>query len=417
MKNNLSCFFLSLPRFALLFCLFSSFYFSPGFAQYFELQSGFQKQSIYFKSIKNLIIVPLMVNEKGPFNFLLDTGVGHMVILDSNLLINEKLKNLRQVEVSGYGEGDKITGYVSTNVMASIGRAKMNKIPTVILKEDVFNLSQYLGIPVHGILGNYFFESFTVKVNYLNNKITFYRPESFRGSNWEKINITLQDQKPYVQAKVISPSFGEIDAKLLIDCGASHALSMESLNRQPISIPSPNFEANLGVGLNGLINGKISRVNRLKLGQIKIDDVLTSFPNFEDIGAKTTRSNRNGNLGANILNKFHIIYDYRNLLIYLKKNINFSNPLNHDMSGVEVILVNDEYPRYFINRVENESPAQKAGILPGDEILSINFKGISEYSLDDIVELLKSENGRTILFELHRNNRVFAKLVSLKKRI
>ncbi|RZK50609.1 MAG: PDZ domain-containing protein [Pedobacter sp.] len=386
-------------------------------AQYFNLEPGLKKNSVYFKSIKNLIIVPLMINQKGPYNFLLDTGVGHMVILDTTLLNNERLNQLKEVEVRGYGEGDVITGYISTNISASIGKATMNKIPTVILKEDIFNLSPYLGISIHGILGNYFFDSFTVKINYPNNKLTFINPRYFKGSSWEKIPITMIDQKPYIQAAVSIANQKTLNAKLLVDCGASHALSMESLNQSPYPIPEPNFEANLGVGLNGLINGKIGRVEQLQLGKIKINDVLTSFPNFEDIGAKTSKSNRNGNLGANILNKFHVIYDYPNSAMYLKKNSNFITPTEHDMSGLEVIVEHDDYLRFFVNRVESNSPAQKAGILPGDEILSINFKHIGEYSLEEIVSLLKSENGRTVIFELHRNNRIFAKLLSLKKRI
>jgi C-terminal processing protease CtpA/Prc len=71
----------------------------------------------------------------------------------------------------------------------------------------------------------------------------------------------------------------------------------------------------------------------------------------------------------------------------------------------------------FISRVEPTSPAEKAGIMANDEILSINFTRIRDYTLDSITNMFKSQNGRTLLIEVARGEKIFLKLITLKRRL
>ena len=173
----------------------------------------------------------------------------------------------------------------------------------------------------------------------------------------------------------------------------------------------------MGVGLGGKINGSIGRISSIKLGRYELKNVLTSFPNYDDVAAKAQQKQRTGNLGADILKKFTVVFDYQENAMYLKKNNYFREAFEHDMSGMEIYVDDRQFNRVFISRVEPSSPAEKAGILANDEILSINFLGIENYSFDSIINLLKSENGRTILIEFERNDKVYIKLLTLKRRL
>ena len=155
----------------------------------------------------------------------------------------------------------------------------------------------------------------------------------------------------------------------------------------------------------------------MQLGRYILKNVLTSFPNYSDVAAKAKQKKRTGNLGADILKKFIVIFDYQDAAIYLKKNNRYNEAFEHDMSGIELYVDDRQFNRVFISRVEPASPAEKAGILANDEILSINFASIGNYSLDDVINLLKSENGRTILIEFVRNGKVYIKLLVLKRRL
>ena len=417
---------------------------SFGYAQNFQFGYKIKRDAIDFKLVKNLIVIPILINNKGPFNFILDTGVDPLIVTDSTIVDKSQLTNLRRVKINGSGEGDELTAYISNNISAKIGEAVMNDIPTIILKEDVFNLSGYLGMTIHGLIGYNFFSSFIVKINYAQSVVSFITPESRKNIKWNKLPLEFLDNKPYINVPVQVPSLGEINAKLIIDCGASHALSLESYKEGVFPLPDPNFQANLGVGLGGKINGNVGRVSSITLGTYTLKNVLTSFPNYSDVAAKAKQKQRTGNLGGDILRKFTVIFDYQENAMYLKKNIYFYQPFEHDMSGMEIFIDNRSHSkillrgfervpltgkvehsgggellanRVFVSRVEPASPAEKAGILADDEILSINFKRISEYSIDHITDLLKSENGRTLLIEFSRQDKIYIKLLTLKRRL
>ncbi len=295
--------------------------------------------------------------------------------------------------------------------------SNIKNIPTAILKEDLFNLSGHLGLKIYGLLGFSFFNSFIVKIDYGQSRVSFRLPQYRKKMKWSKLDLEFLDNKPYINVDLQVPDLGKIKAKLIIDCGASHALSLESYQEGTFPLPNPSFEANLGVGLSGKINGSIGRVTSIKLGDYDLKNVLSSFPNYNDVAAKTKQKQRTGNLGADILRRFTVIFDYQDAAMYLKKNIYFNQSFEHDMSGMEIYVDDRYFNRVFISRVEPASPAEKAGILADDEILSINFSPIAKYTFDNIINLLKSENGRTILVEFVRNGTVYIKLLSLKRRL
>ena len=400
-----------------VFIALQTFFVNNSYGQNFQFDYKIKRDAVSFRLVKNLVIIPIYINEKGPFNFILDTGVDPLIITDSSIVDSRQLTNLRRVKINGNGEGDEITAYISNNITAKVGEASMKHIPTVILKEDVFNLSSYLGMKIHGLIGYNFFNSFIVKINYSQLRVSFSLPQNRKKITWSKLDLEFLGNKPYINVDLQVSNLGNIKAKLIIDCGASHALSLESYNEGAFPLPSPSFEANLGVGLGGKINGSIGRISSLKLGDYELKNVLTSFPNYSDVAAKTKLKQRTGNLGADILKKFNVIFDYQDSKMYLKKNNHYSEAFEHDMSGMEIYVDDRQFNRVFISRVEPASPAEKAGILANDEILSINFSSITNYSFDSIINLLKSESGRTILVEFIRNDKVYIKLLTLKRRL
>jgi len=398
--------------------LFISACWLPGLrAQQFFFSEGYTHERLSFISIKNMLIVPVFINGQGPFNFILDTGVAPIIIVDSGILDSVSRRALRHISINGHGEGQELEAYVASPIKASIGHAQIEKASAIVLKNDVFNLSAYLGLPIHGIIGYHFFNSFTVQINYVQQRLLFWQAGWRKSISGKKIPIEILDGKPYVQAILDVDSLGKIPAKLIIDCGASHALSLEAWQGHAFPLPYRHFQANLGVGLSGKINGYIGRIKTLTLGDFILENVLTSFPDYNDVGAKTQQKQRTGNLGANILQKFNVIFDYPQRSIYLKKNTHFYEPFEHDMSGMELYSGNPEFARIFVSRVEPGSPADKAGIESDDEILSVNLIPTGQYTLEDLSNLLKSKKGRVILIEFARRGHRYMKLLALSPRI
>lgn len=389
----------------------------PAYAQNFEFEGKKKSGAISFIQIKNLIVIPVYINEKGPYNFLLDTGVGHLIITDTTFLAGLDLTQYQTVKVQGYGLGEGIEAIVTRNMNATVGKAKISNIPTAIFKNDVFDLSDYLGLKIHGILGYYFFNSFVVKINYATSRITYYDPELKIKRKGQKIPIRLVNGKPYISAEVEMSNLPNTQIELLVDNGSSHPLMLESLYSLPFPLPEVNIPANLGVGINGEIKGVMGRITTLKVKEFDFNKILTGFPEFNEARTQIEGKGRNGSLGAELLKNFLVTFDYRNSVMYLKKRPHLHYKFDHDMSGMEIYVHKEITDRFFVGRIEPGSPSEYAGILPGDEILSMDFKNMQHYTLNDVTEMLKERDGKQMIIEIQRKTERFITIIKLKKRI
>lgn len=390
---------------------------TPVNAQEFTFSGKRQRDAISFTSVRNLIIVPLYINDKGPFDFILDTGVGPMIITDTSLLKILNLQDLRAIKINGLGKGLEIEAFLSTEASAKLGKATMNNIPAAILKEDIFGLSSYVGTRIYGLLGYHFFNSFIVELKYSSKRLLFNVPGAKKKIKGEKIPLRIINSKPYVDIDIETNEIGKVTATMVVDNGASHAISMETYLGKPFPVPTNAIPANLGVGLSGPISGSIGRTPSLQLGGFTMTNVLTSFPVYSDVAAKTYLQNRNGNLGADILSRFNIIFDYAGEAMYIRKNHHYKRPFEHDMSGIEVFMVELDKRRFFISRIEPNSPADDAGLLAEDEILTVNFVKTSKMDLNDMTRIFRTEDGRPVFITIFRQGNTLTRLIKLKKRI
>jgi hypothetical protein len=407
---------LVLKKILLLFllCLFTII--KPAFSQKtFVFKGKKQKELLTFTKARGLMILSTYINNKGPFNFILDTGVGLTIITDPKLKDSLDLKNLRKIKVTGLGEGKDIDAFVSSFIKIEIGSTIAESTSAAILDEDIFDLSNYAGMPIHGLIGYEFFSSFVVRINYQLDYLNIYnnaKPRIFKKGN--KIPIIIEQNKPYVEVFVDVGKKKKIPVKMLIDTGAGHPISLESRNGSAFPLPDKFISANLGVGLGGNISGYIGRIENFKIGKFDVKNPICSFPYYEDVGAKAI-TKRSGSIGNQLLKRFQVIFDYQKSTMYLRPNANFRDPFEHDMSGIELFVTADK--RYFINRIERQSPADEMGLKKDDEILSINFKPTNQMAIDEVTETLKSKDDRNLILEIRRIDEIFSVLITLKRRI
>lgn len=384
----------------------------------FNFKGKRSKESITFNKSRGLIIITTYINNKGPFNFVLDSGVGLMLITDPALRDSLQLKYVRKIIIKGLGEGKDLDAYTTSFLKVKIGSAVAESMSAAILDEDIFNLSGYAGIPIHGLIGNDFFESFVVRVFYDAGYLNIYNHRKSRLiRKGLRIPISIEQNKPYVNVLVDVGDQKKMSLKMLIDTGAGLPISLETYKDEAFPLPDKFFLANLGVGLGGNIGGFIGRIDNLRIGKFDIKKPLSSFPFYEDAAAKVTSVPRNGTIGNQLLKKFEIIFDYEKKCIYVRPNVEFKIPIEHDMSGMELVSAGDDFNRYFVNRVEPWSAADEFGILKDDELVGINFKPVSQMSFNEISELFRSKDGRTLFIEIRRKEETYRGVLTLKRRI
>ena len=382
--------------------------------QFFTLNNGTKRVRIPFQLIRNLVIVQLKINDAGPFNFVLDTGVGFMIITEPSLVDSISIPYKRTVKVPGLGSGETYEAFVTPALKIDMPGLTSHNVSAAIFKKDHFGLSRYAGIPIHGLLGYEFFNQLAVKVNFADSLITVCDPKDIRKfKNGIRLPITLEGNKPYIQTNIMCDNGTLQASKLIVDLGAGHPVSLENVMDKS-TYSSQFITANLGIGLNGLISGYMGRVKSIDVGKYKVKNVIASFP---DDNTRLLAVKRDGNLGVDILKKFTIIFDYTNNSLYLKPSMNFNTPSEHDMSGLEYYAAGDKYKNIIIERVEPGSAGEEAGLCPNDEITSINFKPVSEMNLEQIDQIFKSKDGRNILLDVYRNKAYEKVIITLKRRI
>ncbi len=404
----------------------------------FEVQNA-KKTVIPFKLINNLIFIPVNING-ADLTFLLDTGVSETSIFS---LENQELKlpNLEKMKFSGLGGATSIDGYRSDNNIARIGKDYVNYSLTLfIIVDQDFNISSHVGIPVNGIIGYHFFKNHPVLIDYSSKKITIYNDDNlFRKKikNFEEFDISIDKYKPYLFADVEMTNERK-NSKLLIDLGNSDPIWLFPTLIKDFVYNRPNIDDYLGRGFNGDVYGKRSRIHNLYLGKFKFEKPLTAMPDEYSIQYVNLVENRKGSIGGDIMRRFTVVFDYNNKKLYLRKNRNYDDPFHFNMSGldfkqdgmewtkdmvnlptknknnpssgIEVINNNLQYnfvlkPIFSIAGVRKDSPGAKAGLLKDDKLISINGKKTADMTLQKIMEMMKSDEGKTINMLIERKNK------------
>jgi hypothetical protein len=375
--------------------------------------------TVPFRFISNLIVVPVVINKSDTLNFVLDTGVSNIIITDPNLAADLDLKKTRKVKLAGAGEGDNQMASVSPGNTLKIGEIIAKNQNIVILEKDFLEISQTLGIKIHGIFGYDIFNYFVVNIDFISNNIYFQKPEKFKykPSKGELFPIEIEETKPYLNDVIVEIDNRKILTRLMIDTGAGHAISLEIDKNDQIHLPNKLIRSTLGKGLNGDIHGSLGRTNKVTLGKFELKDVITSFPDSESVAKKLSKEIvRNGNLGCEILRRFIVTFNYRDKYILLKPiHTKIKDSFEHNMSGIEFVARGDKYSEFYIDRVEENSPGFEAGFREGDQVISINNTNYVDDTLTNIYKTLQKKEGRTVTILVKRGSELILSSFVLRR--
>ncbi len=382
----------------------------------FQLPPGKKCVAFPFESINNLIVIPVTLNGVLPLLFILDTGVRSAILMDKTMTDFLKIKYSRSIELVGAAGGQGITALVANDMSFHLPGADGKNQSMLVLEEDYLQLSNSLGKNVHGIIGYDVFSRFIVEIDYQRRVLTLHEPTSFNvRKSFEAIPITIEDSKPYLNAEIMQFNGSIITTKLMMDTGASHSLLLHQSDRNDILLPEINLDANLGRGLGGDINGHIGRIKTLEFDKFMFEGVIASYPDEETYIDIIARTARQGTLGGGIFTRFHVIFDYFNHKVYLRKNSGYKGKFDYNMSGMEFITLGAKLDIIIVTEVRKNSPAAKADIRKGDIIEKFNSNQGDQLSLAYINNLVRSKPGKRIRMKIRRDNQYIKKKFRLKR--
>ena len=130
---------------------------------------------------KPLITVETMVNGKGPFSFIVDTGASHSVISNQTaaklgILLEEAGCCEATRGRSAQGANGAVAARTTTVDSLKVGDVESRNIEVAIV--DLTNLSRTLQQTLDGIIGKNFMQNYKVIIDYPKQEIYFEKHES-----------------------------------------------------------------------------------------------------------------------------------------------------------------------------------------------------------------------------------------------
>jgi len=362
--------------------------------------------TIPFEMVGTYMIVKVKMNDSKPLNFILDSGVRNIIITELFPEDVVSLSYVNEINLQGLGSGTDLNAFASYNNVIQMGRVKLNNQNVYVIKEDIFNLSKHTGTKINGLIGVDFFEDYLVEINYTYKQINFYLNDGFEfPKGYRKLPISIESKKMYVQLSVLENDSIHKNVKMLIDTGAELNAWFQTFTANAIHLPQKNVEGRIGQGLNGEVKGKFARIPQICFGEFCLSNTIVAFPDSADIAEIVISTKRDGTIGSELLSRFNSYFDYKNKLFYFKPNASFKNPFTYNIAGIEIEQIIPFIPQTEVLNVWKNSPAEKAGVQIGDQIMELNGNRTFQMQMGEIKNYFEKPSKHPLSITLMRGGK------------
>jgi len=350
----------------------------------FAIAGGKSSTILPFELLNNHIYVEVRLNGKGPFRMLCDTGGANIVT--PALARQLDLKAEGALQGRGVGEKSEDVGLVRMQSL-QVGEATLSNQVFAVFPMEAFSAVE--GIQINGLIGYEVFRRFVARVDYEHHSLTFTVPSAFvyKGEG-KTVPFQFNAHIPQIE--------GEIDGipgKLDIDTGSRASLTVLGPFAEKHDFAAKygaKLEAVTGWGVGGPARSRVTRAKVLRLGSVEVRDPVTEL-SLQKKGAFVNPYVA-GNVGAGVLKRFNIIFDYQHQQLIFERNANYDKPDVFDRSGM---WLNQSGGTFEVMDVIAGGPAAAAGVKAGDKILAIDGRPVSEMPLPSIRARFRSEPAGT----------------------
>ena len=260
------------------------------------------------------------------------------------------------------------------------------------------------GNELQGILGADFLSRFIIAIDYTARELRLYDRATFayEGSG-TTLPFTLRGAFIFVNGYIGLADGARIPGEFVVDVGSSLALSLarpfveENRLRERVgtTVRRPG-----GRGVGGVSTADVARVTDLRLGDVVVQRPIVHLYG-DSSGVFATRTLGDGNVGADILRRFTVYFDYARRRMILEPNAAMAEPFEADMSGLQLEATGSR-SGLTVNFVVARSPAGEAGFARGDTVIAVDGEPVIGSTLDSIRRRLRREN-ETVKFTIRRN--------------
>ena len=323
------------------------------------------------------ILVNAKINDSiKDFTFLVDTGgatfIDKSVVQELNLKHQGPQAKITTLNLSGY-QIENIFCFTTFN----------------------FDIFKGASTPIQGIIGSNLMERFNVTFDFQKCYLIFSTAPTSLAPSENSLYFTFRNH-PVNNAPLIKFKVNQEIMEGMIDTGQPF----------PVVLPFKDFEQFKSSSNAGYIRSKglmikwpqtkplcnyLTRIKSLELGSLKINNSICIFGEIPRMLSMPL-------IGTDLLFQFKMIINYPKdeMLLIPNPDIHFED----NLFSLGINLDVSEKDEIYVEGIWENSPADKANVQVGDQIITYNSIKATPENLMELITIMKDDNIESILFEI-----------------
>lgn len=329
---------------------------------------GVDVVTLPFEYAHGFMVITVGFEDVRPLRMILDTGAPVMLVADTSLTNRMNLDIWTQAQVGGTGDGPSQTVPIAQNVEATVGGLLIEKALMLV----GLNVAPLAGLD--GVIGGSLLEHVVTEIDWEKQEVRFHDPATYTyAGDGTVLPLTMGTNRHiYTEGAVQVEDGTLVPLTLHVDTGARQPLSLLPGTHASLQRPATLLANTIvGWGSRGIARGDMGRVQQLQLGDYVLENLVTSFRE----GAP--EQEEHGSVGLDVFRQFHTILDYGNQRLILEPNTFFGTAFSFSTTGLYLEPWERGTDALTVVDVVAGSPAEEAGIQPGDVITAVNGQAVA----------------------------------------
>ncbi len=299
--------------------------------------------------------------------------------------VNASSPSLFELDTTAAGSSiapDRAQEIDRANVAAPVLNLDGVDVPIAALPAQAnTNFGALVGLQYQGTLGRDFLANLVLQVDYARQTLRAYSAAHYKYSGKGAVlPLSQANGMPVIPIRFALEKGKEITADFIVDTAleASVVFDQKFLAAHHISGNDRGKTIPAIDPLSGAPNAAIGRLRTFEIGKNPLDDVLGVYSSqtLPDAGTPVA-----GVIGAGVLRRFTVVFDYPHHQLMLDPNINFPDPDQEDKSGLLIVATGPNYKTFEVVNVQAGTPASDVGIKKGDIIAGVDADPAADLSL------------------------------------
>jgi len=380
-----------------------------------EAQTPVPNPVLNFPAGRDVVKVPIEIFEGVPYvpvripsfgrdlAFILDTGAGGIVAVDEDVAREAGLALTGEFPLGGAGEKTNVGHFIEKGRYSS-GGLSYEGGPQITI--PLHGMDPFWGKRKDGLIGGVWIAQAIAVLDYENAELAFHRRETFSWpAGGHTIPVTVEGQFLFAPVKVhLRGQEAPIETIMMLDTGLRGMTFCSPFSKDhDLAGRSPKtLDTVLGYGIGGVSRGIVGRVQALEIGDVLIKEPAAGFST--DKNGALADPGYAGIIGAEILRRFRITFDYAGNRINLRENKSFSDPSEFDMSGLWFRCEGSDFRTFIIQTIAAGTPAQKSGLAAEDRLVEVDGKPAGTFNLESLRRYFK-QSGKTVALTVRRGEK------------